>query len=709
MSPKTTRAIPANAFFVLGDCRELFQRRLEDIVRQAGISAPAVIDAFRRAVGESHDQLSSSEQSEGFEQTAGLTASRITLVDHEHLELEIRIGEIAHRLRENELIDRWRVQLRYMTLLGRSKMTAAGNPVGLEPICRGLWAICKNSNHSLEQNFDQLERLEQHFQAQLPALYSELYDLLERHNVEPAQAQIVQRAAGGKPGPGPGMGGPGLGGPGGGGGVGLGAGGAGSGGVVFGGSGIAANALSILQQAVRQQFSRAESTDHRPDGPAPVDDSAQLKLDQLIERLNAIERQQAGAAATGPSTGAKPHAISAKHVDLPLDPSSAIALDTLSLIFETIFAAPDLPDAIKAAIGQLQVPLLKVAIVDASFFADREHPARRLINRIARAAVGLLPGTEGQHPLCARLAKIAQAARTALEAGDGDLSPALAAIDALIERREQSLQTDAAPLRQLLAEHEAREGLAYSTQDWLFKALGKTSHAQIARFLAEHWLQVMQMAFINGGLAGTDWKECAATADELLASVRPQQSADERKQLLSLIPSLLKRINAGLDRLNIASTERTLFLNTCFNLQTAALRNRPEAQSAQPYSRPATPPPAAPTASAVAAAAPLILERDGQRVRYLGLPTAVQSEWRSGNSAWKEGDWISFLLPDGERQCGRHCGSLAPTGTVLLCNEQWAHALAVAPTLLEAHARLAGTSSLFDDAADRALARIKPR
>ena len=57
-----------------------------------------------------------------------LTASRIALVDYDHLELEIRIGEIAQRLRDNEQIDRWRVQLRYMTLLGRPKMAATGNP-----------------------------------------------------------------------------------------------------------------------------------------------------------------------------------------------------------------------------------------------------------------------------------------------------------------------------------------------------------------------------------------------------------------------------------------------------------------------------------------------------------------------------------------------------------------------------------------------------
>ncbi|MBS1228492.1 MAG: hypothetical protein H6R17_1769 [Proteobacteria bacterium] len=705
---ETTRPVRANAFFLLSDCHELFQRRLADIVRQSGISAPAVIDAFRRAVGEAHDELTSAEQPRGFEQAAGLTASRITLVDYDHLELEIRIGKIAQRLRENELIDRWRVQLRYMTLLSRPKMAATANPVGLEPICRGLWAICMTSKHTLAQNLDQLERLEQQLQQHLPAVYSELDELLERHDVEPAQAQIVRRASTGKPGAAQGLGGAGGGGSGG---SGAGGGPAGCAGFADRASGAnATNALSILQQAVLQQrFARAEETDRRPEGTVTVDDSTRQLLDQLIEQLSARERQQASTTANEPATGAMPRAFSAKDVDLPPDQPAAIALDTLSLIFEALFATPELPAAIKAAIGQLQVPLFKVAVADASFFDDCEHPARRLVNRIARAAIGLLPDSGSEHPLCASLAKIAQEARTTLAADDGDLSPALAAIDELIERREQSLIAGAPPLRQLLVEHETRQGLAHSTQDWLFNALGKASHAQIARFLCEHWLQVMQLAFIKGGVAGGDWKECADTADQLLASVRPQQSVEERRRLLALIPSLLKRINAGLDHLIMPSTERTLFLNTCFHLQTAAQRNRPDAQGAQPYTRPAAPPPAAPTASEVAAAPALILEHGGQRVRYLGLPTAVQSAWRSGDSTGKEGDWISFLLPDGERRCGLHCGQVAPTGTVLLCNEQWAHALAIAPALLEPHARIVSASSLFDDAANRALALIKTR
>ena len=90
----------------------------------------------------------------------------------------------------------------------------------------------------------------------------------------------------------------------------------------------------------------------------------------------------------------------------------------------------------------------------------------------------------------------------------------------------------------------------------------------------------MQSVHLDGGTTGTRWTEYDTTSKELLWSVQPRPSAQERKQLLALIPSLIKRINAGLDLLAIPAEERTPFLNACFDLQTAALRTRPGAPGA---------------------------------------------------------------------------------------------------------------------------------
>ena len=63
-------------------------------------------------------------------------------------------------------------------------------------------------------------------------------------------------------------------------------------------------------------------------------------------------------------------------------------LDLVFLLFEHVLRGNDIPEALKSLIGRLQVPFLKVALQDKSVFDDKHHPARRLLNHLAEAAMG---------------------------------------------------------------------------------------------------------------------------------------------------------------------------------------------------------------------------------------------------------------------------------------------------------------------------------
>lgn len=695
-----------DAFFVLRACRELFQRRLVDIVRPAGVILPGVLDAFARAVGAAHDELAASAEKEGFRQTAGLTASHISLVGHDELELDIRIGHIAHQLRGNQRIDTWRVQLRYMNLLSRPLMPPDNNPLGLEPIRRGLAAICRHNGAGLEENLELLGEIGKALQARLADVYVELNALLEEHKIEPAAVQIVQRpsAQAGRAAP-----------------AGDGADAAGQGN----------NAPSNLLLAVHRQFAgeerypveRAPSSGSGDAGAGAValNASAMEMLNNLLERLCAIElRQLARLDSTGDGASEQftLRALRAKDVDLPLGKAAVIAFDTLTLIFDGIFAAPDLPDVIKAAIGRLQIPLLKLAMLDAGFFSDKQHPARRLINAMARAAVGLGPDTGRDHPVCIRLWQVADAVRATLDTDDSDLSAPLAATEALIGERDDAVQAGAQPYLRLVVEHEAKLAMLARTHEWLRKTLAKTTRQELERFVTDYWLRVMQAAYRDGGTAGARWREGDATIELLLWSVQPQPSVEERRKLVTQIPLLIKRLNAGLDSLGISAQERAPFLNTCFELQTAALRkpvDSPEVAERKLAEQLIAPIPFIELRTPAVTAGPAdhLLERDGKLVEYFGQPELAPSPWRDG-VVWRDGDWMRCQLPDGERLCGRLCGQLSPSGTVVLFNAEWGYAVALSPALLEeqcadGRAGVVSDASLFDEAAERALAAMTPR
>jgi hypothetical protein len=172
----------------------------------------------------------------------------------------------------------------------------------------------------------------------------------------------------------------------------------------------------------------------------------------------------------------------------------------------------------------------------------------------------------------------------------------------------------------------------------------------VASFLDRYWFRVMVAAAMEGGSEGKRWQEDGATGNELIWSVLPKQSAEERKRLASLASSLIRRIGAGLDAIGVSSTERAPFLNTLFDLQTAALRSQ---------SQPAAPPAEAPGSDGQAdrstnlafKAGPCLLEDDGQRIHYLVLGATTEARKRAAAEDWQVGDWLRFWTSASRSLC----------------------------------------------------------
>lgn len=683
---------PASAaedpFFILRDCRVLFQRRLTEIARLAGVVSTPVVEAFAETLGEAHDELAASNQRDGFEQTHGLTSSRITLMGDDDLELEIRIGEIARRLVDIGGNALWRVHLRYMTLLRRPTMAPQDNPVGPESICQGLWAICRAGNAGLDANFALLDRIEQQLGLQLPALYSELNDLLSSRKIEPAPTQITSgggaRTSPGAQTPANAIGQP--------------------------------NPLSALQSMLNQQqggaigFSSGQGD--VGGGNSALNAAALVMLNQLAARLDQLELSGIGhgLAESAPDAdgNALPRAVRAKDLDLPLGKPEAIALDTLALIFEAIFDTWELPDTVKTAIGRLQIPLLKLAIFDPTLFSDTGHPARRLINGMARAAVGLPRDVGRAHPVSAQLWQLAGTVCETLHGDASALAAPLAELDALIAERDRSVLADAQPYIALLRDKESRDKGALAAQRWLRAIEEEGAAPEILDFLQQYWVRVMAAAGSeenDANASGSLWQESEATIADLLWSVQPKQNPDDRKRLAGLLPSLLKRISAGLDRIDTPAEERTAFLNTCFTLQTAALRGTPPA----PVRRAAAMPQA--DASPATGVTVDVIAAGGRQLKILAPAGQSPASYRSPASKVSAGSWLQFAIVDSEPLCGLVCWLDPKSGSVLLFNPDWGFAVALATDVLEqqlrdARATVVSSQAVFDMAAERALGQL---
>lgn len=669
------KAAATDSFFILKDCRSLFQQRMADFARAAGISLPLVIEAFTRALGEGFDELSSPARRTGFEQAAGLTASRITLMGDDDLELEIRIGEITKRLGGIGGGALWQVHLRFVTLLRRPEMASGDNPVGPQSIALGLWAICRESGGSLDGRFSLLARLEEQFRTRLPAFYAELNDLLSTHGVEPAvlQPAIAGRSAAGEMG--------------------------------VAAERAAKNPLAALQTTLARQVGTPPAGD--AGGGVTLSAASLVLLNQLLARLGSLDlAAAAGVQAAGDGPGQTLlRTLKAQELGMTPGGSDAVALETLAHIFDAIFRQPDLPDAVKTAIGRLQIPLLKAALVDAAFFTDAAHPARCLISAMGRAAVGLPRDAAGEHPLCVGLTRIAQTVAEDDASEAQRFVTALAAVQALVAERDAAAETVARAFLPLVMERERRDRALAVACAWAAAVRQRGMAPEIGAFIDRYWVAVMQADCLEGGEGGARWQADAATIDDLLWSCEPKSGIDDRRRLAGLVPSLLQRLNVGLDRLGVAAEQRTSFLDACFALQTAALKGGGSDGPGKPAVAPPVP--------AQEVSKPMLEEitlagRTLFCLRQNGVGSPAPG---SGTGPWSLGDWLRFQLPDGSARCGRLCWVSPESGMLLLANPDWPDAVAAMPTVLETQLRsgqaaIVSAAALFDVAADQALRQL---
>ena len=227
----------------------------------------------------------------------------------------------------------------------------------------------------------------------------------------------------------------------------------------------------------------------------------------------------------------------------------SLIIDTVGMLFDFIIEGRALPDSVKALVSRLQFPLIKAAKIDFSFFGNKDHPARRLLNTIARATAGWTDdGNRSKHSV---YGQVEAAIEFVLEEFVDDLK----AFDTANERLDKFLaqQTErAARSEERVAKFErgqedllrARRRVAEVIHDLNLRS--ESLPEVVIDFEREAWHDVLMLALLRDGEDSQRWREHLATLKLLIWSVMPKAGAEDRQKLLKIIPPLLKKLRAGL-------------------------------------------------------------------------------------------------------------------------------------------------------------------
>lgn len=254
------------------------------------------------------------------------------------------------------------------------------------------------------------------------------------------------------------------------------------------------------------------------------------------------------------------HQIRTSQASQGLSQPDSMTIDVIAMLFDYILEDKAIPDAMKALIGRLQIPMLKVALRDKRFISKRKHPARRLLNLLAEAAIGW-DETLGKED--AVYLKVDGVVQYILDDYDEDA----AMFEPLVEDFEQFLRAEQEVARQRadaaarMAESRERlqtaKGRVQTEIDQRLYQGGVPEAVQ--RFVNTHWRSLLLVTYVKEGEGSYSWKRALVTMDNLIWSVTPKTS-QERSRLVKILPNLLQVLREGMQLISMRTEERDHFL-----------------------------------------------------------------------------------------------------------------------------------------------------
>ena len=385
----------------------------------------------------------------------------------------------------------------------------------------------------------------------------------------------------------------------------------------------------------------------------------------------------------------------ARHVGV----QESVTLDIVAELFDLIFGDKSVAEGIKTLVARLQTPVLKVAMLNQRFFADRSHPARLFLDSISGIAIRWGKVVDANDPFYRKLSELVDRIQhtydgdvAVFEAANAELSSFLAEREE-IEAEESRVLAEAVRAREEdLRLQRAAQLRAQRTADQLLAPL--ITHGiptGIAHFLLTYWRDVLQGRVYASGAESAAATSTLQVVADLLWTVTPKHKPEDRQRQAAALPALLKRLNAGFEEIGTSANERSAFMDMLVELQLAALRAdlRGAGKAAEPKE--------APDAPVISSGPTLQVSHStasGVRVQDISLPggegTSEESTPDSANlrrvRQLVRGDWVDFMTAGQSRR--ERLTWINPSRTLLLfSNSASACAISITPEALAVRLR----------------------
>jgi hypothetical protein len=223
------------------------------------------------------------------------------------------------------------------------------------------------------------------------------------------------------------------------------------------------------------------------------------------------------------------------------------AIDLVSMLFQFVVQDRNLPAEIQAVLSRLQIPYVRVAVKDKHLFAQRQHPARLLLDTMAVASVGWSKEADRDGRFLTMLEQTVQRV-TSEYADDLRLFTSLEVeFEAFLEKQKKQSEaaeqraTDAALGREKLAQARRAATGVVSTR------LARRELPPLAReIVLNPWTNFLVLTHLRQGPDSTEWKSAVNFIDAVIWASLPKTQEKDFERLRAMIPQMQGFLRHGL-------------------------------------------------------------------------------------------------------------------------------------------------------------------
>ncbi len=235
----------------------------------------------------------------------------------------------------------------------------------------------------------------------------------------------------------------------------------------------------------------------------------------------------------------------------------ADTINLVAMLFEFILEDEKLSPHMKQLIARLQIPVIKVALIDREFFSNKEHPCRQLLNQMAHAAIGW-EETDNieEDPLYGVMKDIIHTLNKDLDQDTQPIEVALEQLKVVLEKQSNKQKIYE---HKLIAAEKARikDELSVDKAKEFIEELLKIGdvHYRVKEMIIRHWHPLMRKIHLKFGFESAQWKNSAKIIRELLWSLQPGVTQWHSKRFEEVVPNMFIGLRQGLVAINSDQTE----------------------------------------------------------------------------------------------------------------------------------------------------------